>query len=370
MEIFNRKDKSVEEDNIMQAARDCCEKIIDSTKQIEESKREYKLVQSRLSDIQNIEMLSQEQLEYLINVAKNVSEIEKDKINYRAQTYKLSDDQYNHIVNNEEKMIETLKSVDDEEKRLQKIKSDMNYLEGEMGALKIEKKEYKNKLYLLQGISKIAIISLFILFVGLIVAEFVLEIDTKLYILILILIAIIITLIVFMVNRNTLYQLKLNQAKLNRAITLLNKVKLQYVNAFSGIQYIYDKNKVHNSYELKNLWAEYCKLKQNKVVYKQTSNKLYNVIEELYELMDRYKLNDANDWLNKLDIIIYSNKRNDAKMELNQKRLELKDKLDHFSNVLEQSKLKLKEQANNHKEHTQDILKLVDQYGDLFKQFI
>ena len=48
MDIFNRKDKMIEKVDVIQIARDYCDMIIESTKQIEESKREYKQVQDEL----------------------------------------------------------------------------------------------------------------------------------------------------------------------------------------------------------------------------------------------------------------------------------------------------------------------------------
>lgn len=55
--------------------------------------------------------------------------------------------------------------------------------------------------------------------------------------------------IIFLVQRNSLYQFRLCDKKMARAVTLLNKTKIKYVNIAGSVDYQYEKYgvKIHIS---------------------------------------------------------------------------------------------------------------------------
>lgn len=333
MSIFKRKKKEEELIQIDitddgQTNEISVEKLIDITKQLEEIKKEYKKINLYISDIQKIEMLPKEQFDKLQLAAKNVAKIESDKLTYKESYSKLTEKQYQYFSQNEDKISEIIKSVADEEKRLSEVKNNMHYLEGEKNALKIERQDLKNHLYLLQGIAKVAIISLFILFAILFIADIIFMVDTKIFLYATISVIIILTIGIFVIDRKIEYNLKLNGAKINKAITLLNKAKLLYVNAVSGLGYIYEKNDVRHSYELTNLWNEYIKLKKQKQVYQEASTMLYGASQELHNMFSDFNISDPDLWFSRLDLIIDKSQMKDMKNELADKRKSLKIKIE------------------------------------------
>lgn len=356
------REKETDAIDITQIVSEHYEEMIQSQKQLEGNKREYKQVLSYLSDIQKLEMLPPDQAGELKHLAGKVMLIEQDKQTYKSEVDQLSGEQYRYMSLNEDKMVQTIKALEEEEKEIYKIKRDMEYLEGEKGALKIEKREYKEHLRLLQGVSKIAAASLALLFIFLMAANFLYSINTNIFVFIIIGLAIILTFVIFMLNGSTKDKLRMNDAKLNKAITLLNKIKLQYVNIKSRLEYVYEKNGVHNAYELKGLWSQYVKLSKSKQVYRQTKDMLYGVSEELHKLLSSYQIGDANEWFDRIEIIIDEDRREETKNSLAHQMKILKNKIDEGTKIVEQSKKEIMNLANTHREYTDEILQLASQY--------
>lgn len=368
MKSFNKNQKAEKIIDITQTAQNYYEEIIESVRQTEEKKKEYKYMLAYFSDIQKIEMLSPEQYEQLTNLAKKVAAIERDKITYKSAAGKLTTQQFENMQQNEDKIAASIQSLEEEEKRIQKIKNDMNHLEGEKGALKIEREEYEDRMSLLKRLAKISIVLLGLILAGLVIADGITEADTGIYILVMIAAAVVITAVIFLTGSNTIYQIKMNDVKLNKAITMLNKVKLLYVNALTGLEYVYEKNNVRNSYEFKNQWNQYIRMKQNKQVYQETASMLYGASEEFYNLLNSYGISDANGWFDKEDLICDKRQREKEKNELNRKIKVLKIEIEDNQENIRRYKEEITRLVNSHKEYEEEILKMVSQYGDLLKQ--
>lgn len=64
------------------------------------------------------------------------------------------------------------------------------------------------------------------------------------------------------------------QASINKAITLLNSVKLKYVNITNAVDYACEKYHVHNSDELNYIWEQYLEAVKEREKYQRTNEDL------------------------------------------------------------------------------------------------
>ena len=94
-----------------------CQERIDGTRQrLEELKREYTAVNRYLSDIHLIETMPEPQSEKLLNLAKKVIVLEKDRKEFGRSMSKLSNRQFSHMRECEPEIQNILKNMAEDEK--------------------------------------------------------------------------------------------------------------------------------------------------------------------------------------------------------------------------------------------------------------
>lgn len=353
-------------DNKKQAVENCCDRINSANIRLSELKIEYQAVNAYLSDIQILETLPGEQAEDILNCAKKVVVLDKDRRDFGRSMSKLNERQYSHLRENEDEIDRILKRMIEDEKYCESVKTDMRYLEGERAGIKIEIQEQKNLLYLLAGISKIGIVAFIVLMFLFIVLNYGYGKDTSMLIYALVGAAAIFTAVVFYLQNKTEHEMKLSKIRLNRAIGLLNKIKLKYVNIAGRLSYSYEKHGVKSAYQLNKMWGTYLTLKKEQEVYNRASIRLVDAEEELVELIGRANVKDPNIWINQAYALVSKRDMEEIKENLNNRRDKLKHSLDYNSNMIEKSRDEIKNIILSNKEHAQELMGILDAYEENF----
>ena len=139
-------------DNEKAVVKDVCEQLVDVSYHMEDMKQEYKVVTDYLVDIQKIDELPIQMANDIIDTAKSIELMEKDKQKYLASENLLTMDQYNRISMYEDDVIKTVKELNEMEMRDGLLKSDMGYLEGEKEDLEYLRDEYADSITRIRGI--------------------------------------------------------------------------------------------------------------------------------------------------------------------------------------------------------------------------
>ena len=122
---------------------DCCEQIIEASKEIEEEKAEYKIVTDYLNDIQILEDLPDEEADAIRRAAENVQKLDRLRDEYQNSEKRISDVQFVQMQQEEDTIPDAIIRLQTNETYQNTVKKDMNYLEGE------KTEWYYNKLELL-----------------------------------------------------------------------------------------------------------------------------------------------------------------------------------------------------------------------------
>ena len=159
----------------------------------------------------------------------------------------------------EDEIKDILKEMYDDEQECQRLKTDMHQIEGEKIALKYEKKDAIEKLNLIRKLAKMGVAAAIIIILMFVTAQVYTEKDfvVGVYVVVVAALAMGAALIAF--NQKYTAELKMSELKLNKAVGLMNKYKLLYVNVKSRLDYEYESNGVKSSYELNDLWRLYLK---------------------------------------------------------------------------------------------------------------
>ena len=125
----------------------------------------------------------------------------------------------------------------------------------------------------------------------------------------------------------------ISEEKLNKAIGLLNKVKIKYINTTSCLEYTYEKFAVNNSMELEHIWHQYEEMKQREQKIRENIDKLSINNEKLIALLEKHEVEDPKIWLYQTVAILDQKEMVEIRHRLNVRRQKLRDRIDYNNQV-------------------------------------
>ena len=340
-----------------------CEQMVEAEKRLEEVKQEYQMVTAYLSDVQIIAGLPEDRKSKLVNLAKRIVVFENDREEYSRSKDKLTYMQYSYLDEHKDDIKDMIKSLDEDESYCRTVRTDMKYLEGEKMGLKMEKHELYKRLEALAGISKMGILSIFTLTFILILYNMTTGNNIDMMIYAIVAAGIVLVALIFGLHRKTLYDIRYTEVKINRAITMLNKVKIKYVNVASRLEYEYEKYGVKSSIQLGKMWNQYLQENKRREVYKRTSEKLIDAEEELVKELEKYSVKDSDIWIQQAYMLIDPAQLDDLLHKLEKRRQKVKVTMDYNLDVIEKSKFAIEEFIDKNRKHAREIMSVVEAYN-------
>lgn len=356
--LFNRT-----KDQRKQYVENCCGQIVEANKNLEDAKMEYQMVTCYLTDIQIIESLPSEQKEEVIGLAKKIIVLEQDRNDFRNSEKKLSNRQYAYLQSQEESMGSILKSLYEDERYYQMVRQDMHHLEGEKGALTYDRNMLKGKIHSFHKVAKLGIVYVSALLLLLVLYGYMYQKQIDFLTLTLVSLSAAGAAYLFFSYRKAIYDLKVTEAKLNKAITLLNRIKLKYVNISSRLEYAYEKHMVHSAQELNHQFNLFQSMKKDREIYQKTSEKFYKANTELITLLQNYHLYDAGVWTSQTLALIEPREMVEIKHTLNVRRQKLRNTMNFNKDLIEKSKKNVLDLIRMNKTYADEILAIVDECG-------
>ena len=110
-------------------ATEYCEQIMAAARNLEETKREYKIVTDYLTDIQTLENLPEAEMQKIQETAQNVLNLNEARDAYLNKSKTISDAQFAQMEQLEDEMPEIIKRLQNNESYQTTVKRDMQYLE-------------------------------------------------------------------------------------------------------------------------------------------------------------------------------------------------------------------------------------------------
>ena len=342
---------------------DNCDQILESSKQLEELKVEYQAVTSYLTDIQKLDRIPSEEREYLNDTARKIITFTKERSKYQNNTRKITDAQFKHVAKYEDVLPRELKKMKNNEAYNNTIKTDMKYLEGEKGALQYQKEEILSKHRYLKNIAAATCIMVIILFLLFIILQSVSKANMQIPFLMTIIMALASAVYIFInsgINRN---DMKLTERKLNKAISLLNKVKIKYINNTNELDYSYQKYMVNSYAELGYLWEQYLKAKEEEKIYEKNMKQLEFFKRELVKELRSYDIKDPDIWFYQAAAILDSKEMVEVRHRLNVRRQKLRDRIEYNNKLKEKSIEEITKFINQRPENREEVTRKLKDYG-------
>lgn len=329
-------------ENERKLVQDFCEQLIDVSAHMEEAKREYRIVTEYLSDIQRIEELPISMANELNRTAEQIDTLDKNRQTYIQSENLLPVEQYNMLATYDNEVIDTIKNLNDMEMRDTMLKSDMGHLEGEKEELRYNRLECADKAERLRGI----IITILVLFLltsgGLLAYAVVTKNSVTMYALIIGAVAMIAFAIFYVHYSNLENEIRDTDAKLNRAISLLNKVKVKYINNTNALDYIYEKFDINSAKELEYRWELYNTMVRDEKKYYQTNSELRTLHDTLTAQLTRIGVRDSQVWLKQVGAIADRREMVEIKHGLNVRRQNLRERIATCEKIRDNAKTALR----------------------------
>lgn len=340
-----------------------CEQMAAAKKHIEEIKIEYEAVTEYLTDIQKIEQVLEEEREAMEIAARNIGVYTKEREKCMDRNIKLTQEQRHVMDRHQGEISKDLKSIRDNEAYHGVIKSDIRHLEGEKGYLLYEQEEIIKKQKHLKNIAvtmAVLVISLFALILTLS-----LSFDSMMtipFMLTIVMSACVAAYIFSEANKNRREMALINR-KMAKAIGLLNKVKIKYVNNTSLLDYCYAKYEVNSADELEYIWKQYLLARDNEKKYKFNSERLAEARKLLVGELTRFGLKDPEIWVHQAEGIIDKRELVEVRHRLNVRRQKLRENLDYNTKAYNMSYENIQGYINNNPGSRSEVVSYMGNFG-------
>ena len=325
-----------EEYKEVRGIEESCEQVLSSIKQLEEVKLEYKAVTAYLTDIQKIETMLPDEREELNMVAGKIVSAAKEKGRQRIDAKNISDTHYKILESFEDNMEKELRRMQENEIYQSKIDKDMKHLEGERASLHYQKEDLEKSQISLRkvGIMTGSMAMVLFLLFGFMDINYKINITVPFLMTIALLLCV--AAYLFFETTKNKKEIKQIEAKQNRAIFLLNKVKIKYVNNKNALDYGYQKFVVKSYSELVYLYEQYKKAKEAAKQYQEATKQLDYSNRELIRILKGYQLEDPGIWIHQGEAILDNKEMVEVKHRLNVRRQTLRENMDYNEKLKEE----------------------------------
>lgn len=324
--------------------------IIDATYEMEDLKREYELVTSYFTDIQRIEQMPDGQRFVLEDDARKILMLEESRRTLKETPRRVPSDKYQLLTRLEPEIPDAIEEMKELESMRGKIKRDLEYLEGEKGALKYQEEDLKEKqltirraaivLGTLAALSIVTFLWINIQFgTDLIAAGAIIAI-----------IVLIIEFFLIMNHSRIEGERKLAYRKHNRAIVLQNKVKIKWLNNTNHLDYLYAKYEVNSRKELAYNWEQYQLMREEERKLRQSTGDLKVYQEEIISNLQRAGVNDCMVWLQQVVAFVDKREMVEVKHSLNVRRQRLREQMQQNEETRQNSLVCVKAILTEHPE--------------------
>ncbi|MBQ3512656.1 MAG: hypothetical protein IJA32_02500 [Lachnospiraceae bacterium] len=321
---------------------DLCEQVIDASYHGEDLKKEYQLVTDYLTDIQKIEEYLSVSPKELEEVTRRYLSLQNIRQELKINSAKMQDKDI-RMMKQYEKEIETvLDHMVDAEKQSILVKKDMKYLEGEKDALEFQMEQETIFMERMKksGFYICIVMVLLLAIIGCLMTFY--ELDLGILLILVVLAGaggIVYTYHKFLQSR-TQYHIFIS--KMNKAIGLLNKVKIKCVNCTNTLDYMYAKYQVKDAKELDFIIRQYDRMKKDELSYRVNTSDLNLAADELEVLLKKIHVKDSSVWTKQAEAILNPKEMVEVKHSLNVRRQKLRDQMEANEQLIQISKEKLR----------------------------
>lgn len=357
-----KKDKEFAAIESLQYVHTQCQVISEASEYIEELKTESQAVENYISDVRIVSSQDKKKAAAIKNAASRILDLKEQRKKLRNEKSKLTKSQNEVMQRYESEFPKALSNLQNDEKYCSAVKHDMNMLEAEKRSLKEDVDNYvlrRNNIRNIVVISLLGIIAVYILFIA--TGQLKKDNGQTIFMVVLLGSAAYAALIVFLLKKAA-YNFRLNEKKLARAITLLNKTKIKYVNIKNSVDYQCEKFRVKNSYELGRIYGQYLEEQKKNEKFRAMSIEFEQECDDFAELIGTLGLHDPQVWVAQIYAIVDEGNMKELKRSLDERKRNLRDRIDYNYDRIDKSKQAITNVMMKNPDLKSEIMEIIDSY--------
>lgn len=325
---------TVDKNDAVRFVRENCQAIDENERQIAETKKEYENVTSELMDIQCIEMASEKK--EITDTCKSIVALTSERNKFKDRNFTISDAQMRKFqMFDDDELVDEIKKMYNAESYQSAIESDIENLKKEKENLYAQRKEIVAKQNTIKKMTKVLAVLIFSLIVLLVVIFYALKADMTLpYLGVVFLAGVSAAALIYESSKNR-RDVIVAEKKINKAVTLLNKVKIKYINNINMLDYNCKKYDVKNAKDFEQKWSEYCKMREYEKKFRENTEKLNENSENLLLMLKDAGVVDTDIWLNRCVALADPKEMVEIRHELNQRRQMLREQIEDYEQMKE-----------------------------------
>lgn len=331
------------------------EGIQEAKRQCGDLKTEFGQVTSYLKDIQLIDQAPPEEKKELYGAAHQIVELLKERESLQKKRYKITDAQKRAMENYEAKTEDDIVHLKEYEDYQMKIKHDLHQLGEEKNLLFTDKKDIIRRQGMLKAIGKALTIILVAFGAMLLALKFCFKVDITMPFVATAAFAFVIAALILNEARKNRIDMVITEKKCNRAISLLNKVKIKYVNNVRTMDYMCHKYQVRNATELDFVYGQYCKAKKEWARQREGTMQLHENNEILLRELQRLGIRDKTVWLSQARALVEPKEMVEVRHDLNVRRQKLREQLEYNTGVMEEFMKEIERIRDKKPEYAEEI---------------
>lgn len=343
------------------------EQMIELTKEIEDEKSEYRMVTAYLNDIQLLEDMPQEEHKKIEEIAVNVVQLNTARTEFLNSAKKLSDAQFAQYERLEDEIPTAIKRLTANEMYRDTLKKDMKYLEREKSEW-VMRKEFlthqvnrlRSLLYVMLGVAVTAAVVMVFL-------QILFEMDMFYGWMVWIFATAVVICVIYLRMQSSTDEIAVAERNQNRAIQLLNKVKIKYINIANAVEYAYEKYHVESGTQLNQQWEYYLEAVKEREKYQRTNDDLEYFKGRLVRQLSQYKFYDAQVWVVQALALVDPKEMVEVKHGLINRRQKLRGRIEYNMNIIKEQKAEaeqLLDKVGDMRPQVEQILFAIDKLGE------
>lgn len=340
------------------------EQIREAQEQIRQCEAEYRTVDQYLMDMEEISYIPPDDREKLTELARAVSLLERDKIQYEEKKQRLSDADFAKMERLSDDTDEGVRKLKEAESYQQAIRSDLQKLEGEKQACLFRKQEAAVMMENLRGMALISTVAVFCCIFLLLGMQLLLQMDVRIGYILIAGAAALTLLVVYMKYTDAAKENVVASRSLNRVILLQNRVKIRYVNNTNLLDYLYLKFGINSAGELEKLREQYQSEKEERSRMKETMQDLTFSQEQMVRLLRSYKLHDPLIWLHQVEALLDPREMVEVRHALITRRQKLRKQIDFNTANAENAQKQVKDMVADYPQYAKETLQRVSDYEE------
>ena len=331
------------------------EGIREAGQQNERVKEEYADVTSHLKDIQLMDQALEEEKEVLTTTAAAIDQLIRERDYLKKRRYKFNDAQRLSMEKYEATAAQDVKKLKEFEDYQIKIKNDLRQLESEKQLLKAEKRDIISKQGTLRIVSKILAGILAVFGILMLAIALAFTVDVTVPVIATAAFAFIVLFIIVWEARANRTDMVIKERQYDRADSLLNRVKIKYVNNTRTIDYMCMKFHVRNATELEFVYDQYQKAKREWARKRESVYLLNEKKDILIAELKNIGVRDAEIWCSQVRAIIEPKEMVEVRHELNSRRQQLRKQIDYNTGIIQDFINELERIRNMREAYAQEV---------------